>query len=144
MPRCWSGSGAPRSMASTAPLRVTRAVPLPPGTVDGLMEQVVLPSEDGTLQVRATSEVKPPAGATVRLVVMIPPLGMETTGLATVSVKSGLVTVTGTFSVWVSVPLVAVMVTEPEAADAEAETVRVLGTAATGLAVAGFGFREQL
>ena len=76
-------------MVRTAPVMVTTAVPLPPGTVGGLMVQVVVPSDDGTLQVRATSELNPPAGATVRLSVMAVPLGMETTGLATVRVKSG-------------------------------------------------------
>jgi hypothetical protein len=61
------------------------------------MVQVVLPSEDGTLHVRATAELNPPTGATVRLSVMLPPLEIETTGLAMVSVKSGLgaVTLTG-------------------------------------------------
>lgn len=61
------------------------------------MVQVVVPSDDGTLQVRATSELKPPSGVTVRLSVMAVPLGMETTGLAMVIVKSGgiVLTVTG-------------------------------------------------
>jgi hypothetical protein len=76
---------------------VIKAVPLPPVTVVGLMVQVVVPSEDGTLHVRATAELNPPTGATVRLSVMVPPLEIETTGLAMVSVKSGLgaVTLTG-------------------------------------------------
>jgi len=73
---------------------VIKAVPLPPVTVVGLMVQVVVPSEDGTLQVRATAELNPSTGATVRLSAMLPPLGIETTGLAMVSVKSGFVAVT--------------------------------------------------
>jgi hypothetical protein len=73
---------------------VIKAVPLPPVTVVGLMVQVVVPSEDGTLQVRATSELNPPTDATVRLSAMLPPLEIETTGLAMVSVKSGVVAVT--------------------------------------------------
>ena len=54
-------------------------------------------SEDGTLHMRATGELNPPTGATVRLSVIVPPLEIETTGLAMVSVKSGLgaVTLTG-------------------------------------------------
>jgi hypothetical protein len=61
------------------------------------MVQVVVPSEDGTVQVRATAELNPPTGATVRLSVIVPPLEIETTGLAMVSVKSGVgaVTLTG-------------------------------------------------
>ena len=100
-------------------------MPLPPVTVEGLMEQVVAPSEDGTLQVKATSELKPPAGVTVRFVVMTPPLGMETTGLATVRVKSGgtELTVTGIWSVWVNSLLLALMVTEPVVAEVAAFTV---------------------
>ena len=72
-------------------------MPLPPVTVVGLMVQVVVPSEDGTLHVRATAELNPPAGTTDRLSAMVPPLEIETTGLAMVSVKSGLgaVTLTG-------------------------------------------------
>ena len=96
-PRCGKGSGAPRSRERTAPCRVIKAVPLPPLTLVGLMVQVVVPSEDGTLQVRATAELNPPTGATVRLSVIVPPLEIETTGLAMVSVKSGVgaVTLTG-------------------------------------------------
>ena len=75
-------------------------MPLPPVTVVGLMVQVVVPSEDGTLHVRATAELDPPTGATVRLSVMLPALEIETTGLAMVSVKSGLgATLTGIGSV---------------------------------------------
>lgn len=97
-PRWRKGSGARRSRESTAPCRVTNAAPFPPVTVVGLIVQVVVPSDDGTLQVRATSELNPPTGPTARLSVMTPPLEIETTGLAIVSVKSGgmLVTVTGT------------------------------------------------
>ena len=60
------------------------------------MVHVVVPSEPGTLQVRATSELNPPTAATVRLSVIVPPLGMETTGLATVRVKFGATTLTVT------------------------------------------------
>jgi hypothetical protein len=73
---------------------VIKAVPLPPVTVVGLMVQVVVPSEDGTLHVRATAELNPPTGATVRLSAMVPPLEIDTTGLAMVSVKSGFGAVT--------------------------------------------------
>jgi len=73
------------------------AVPLPPVKVHGLIVQFVPPNDGGTLHVRATSELNPPTVATVRLSVTVPPLGIETTGLATVKVKSGgiVLTVTG-------------------------------------------------
>jgi hypothetical protein len=76
---------------------VIKAVPLPLVTVVGLMVQVVAPSEDGTLHARVTAELNPSTGATVRLSAMLPPLEIETTGLAMVSVKSGFgaVTLTG-------------------------------------------------
>ena len=74
------------------PCSVTKAVPLPPIIVAGVMVQVVVPSDDGTLQVRVISELNPPTEVTVRLSVIVPPLGMDTTGLATVRVKSGAVT----------------------------------------------------
>jgi hypothetical protein len=79
-------------MPRTAPFNVRRAVPLPPVTVAGLVVQMVVPSDDGTLQVNATSEVNPPVGVTVRLSVIVPPLGIETTELETVRVKSGTTT----------------------------------------------------
>jgi hypothetical protein len=63
-----------------------------------------------------------------------------------VSVKSALaeLTATGIGTVWVSVPLVAVMVIEPVTADDEAVTVRVLVTAADVLVVTGLGLKEQV
>ena len=67
---------------------VTSAVPLPPVTVPGLMVQLVVPSEDGTLHVSTTSELKPPTDVTVKLSVIEPPLGIETLGLEAVRVKS--------------------------------------------------------
>jgi hypothetical protein len=123
---------------------VTSDVPLPPVAVAGLIVQVVVPSEPGTLQVRATSELKPPTAATVRLVVMSCPLATETTGLATVRVKSGMPTVTGICSVCVSEPLAAVMVMVPDVAVEEADMLNVLVTAALGFAVAGFGLNEHV
>ena len=71
-------------------------MPLPPVTVAGLIVQVVVPSDDGTLQVNVTSELNPPVGVTVRLSVIVPPLGIETTELETVRVKSGTTTLTVT------------------------------------------------
>jgi len=111
---------------------VTSAVPLPPVTVVGLMVQVVVPSDDATLHVSATAELKPAVGVIVRLSVIMPPLGMETTGLATVRVKSAEVwlTVTGITRLCVIVMLllllVAVTVTAPVAAVLDALTVTVL------------------
>lgn len=133
-------------MASTAAVMVTKDVPFPPVAVGGAMVHVVAPNEDETLQVRDTSELKLPTGATVRFVVMSFPLGIATTGLATVIVKSAVAadTVTGIWSVWASVPLVAVMVMEPVGAEAEALTVSALVTGAVGLAVTDAGFREQV
>src|SRR5215469_10290998 len=127
-PRCCKGKGAPRSRVNTAPLMVTSAVPLPPVTVVGLMVQVVVPSDDATLHVSATSELKPPVGVIVRLLVIMPPLGIETTGLATVRVKSAgtALTVTGITRLCVIFPLVAVTVTAPVAAVLDAFTVSVL------------------
>jgi hypothetical protein len=124
---------------------VISAVPLPPVTVVGLIVQVVVPSDDGTLQVRATSEPNPPTGATVRLSVIVPPLEIDTTGLAIVRVKSAApaLTVTGIGTVCVIEPLVAVMVIEPVAADDEAFTVSVLMTADAPV-VTGFGLKEHV
>src|ERR1035438_4035204 len=110
-------------MARVAARMVSVEVPLPPVTVVGDRLQVVAPSEEVTLHVRAKSELKLPTEATVRVVVMSPPLRIETTGLATVRVKSGgmALTVTGICSVCVRLPLVPVTVIEPEVADRSEE-----------------------
>ena len=50
-------------MESMAPLRVSVDVPLPPVTVGGERLQVVLPSDAGTLQVRATSAAEASRGS---------------------------------------------------------------------------------
>ena len=119
------------SRDSAAPVIVIKAVPLPPTTVGGAMVHLVVPSDPGTLQVRATSELNPPTAATVRLSVIAVPLGIDNTGLATVSVKLGAttLTITGICSVWVRLSAVAVIVTEPVVADEDAFTVSVLVTA---------------
>jgi len=83
-------------MPTTAPFNVSSAVPLPPVTVAGVIVQVVVPSDDGTLQVKPTSELNPPVGVTVRLSLMVPPLGTETTELEAVRLKSGTTTLTVT------------------------------------------------
>ena len=125
---------------------VTSADPAPPVTVPGLIVHVVVPSDDGTLQVSATSELKPPTAASVTLSVMAVPLGMETTGLATVTVKSGGITftVTGICRLWVIAPPVAWTVTEPVVADAEAFTVSVLVNAVVDAMTTETGFSEQV
>lgn len=56
---------------------VITAVPLPPVTVVGLMVHVLVCRDDTTLQVSATSELKLPIAATVRLSVVVPPLDRE-------------------------------------------------------------------
>jgi len=125
---------------------VSLAVALPPLTVDGLTEHVVLPREDDTVQVRATSEEKPDTGATLRVALPLCPLGIEREVEEVVRVKSAAagLTVTGIGIVWLSVPLVAVMVTEPVTAEDEAVMVSVLVTAVDGLAVRGLGLKEQV
>src|ERR1019366_3330466 len=63
-----------------------------------------------------------------------------------VTVKSGTttVTVTGICSVWLRLPLVAVMVTDPLAAESEEVTDRTLVTGPVGLAVMGLGLNAQV
>src|SRR5271167_199310 len=145
-PRCWKGSGPPRSRVRTAPVSVISALPLPPVTVGGLIVQVVVPSEPGTLHVRVTSELNPPTAATVRLSVIVPPLEIATAGLATVRVKLGgtTLTVTGICSAWVRLPPVAAIVTEPVVADEDALTVSELAEGAFGLTDTELGFNEQV
>ena len=110
------------------------------------MVHLVVPSDPGTLHVRATSELNPPTAATVRLSVIAVPLGMDTTGLAMVSVKLGAtkLTVTGICSVCVMPPPVVVIVTEPLVADVAALTVSVLVPAEVELVATGFVPSEQL
>ena len=69
------------------------------------------------------------------------PLGIDTTGLATVRVKLGgaLLTLTAITLLCVSAPLVAVIVTEPVVAVPDAVTVSVLVPAVLVLTDTGFG-----
>jgi hypothetical protein len=110
------------------------------------MLQLVVPNDEGTAHVSATFELKPPIGAIVRLSVIAVPLGIDTTGLATVSVKSEATTVTftGICRMCVNEPLVAVMVIDPVVADDEAFTVSVLVTPVVELTVTGFVPSEQV
>ena|SRR6516165_4144447 len=119
------------------------AVPLPPDIVDGLTEQVVVPSDVDTLQVRTTLELKPPAGVTVRVALPLIPRGMVSVEVEAVRLKPAL-TVTGMTWLWVRVPLVAVIVTAPLEAEEDALTVSVLLTVPDGLAVTEVGFSEHV
>jgi len=106
------------------------------------MPHVVDPSDDGTLHVSVTSELNPPIDAMVALSVTAVPLGIDSTALATISVKS--VTFTGICRLCVNDPLVAVMVIDPVVADDDAFTVSVLITAVVELTVTGFVPREHV
>ena len=64
-------------MATVAALIVSVDVPLPPVTVVGDRLQVVAPSEEDTLQLRATLEEKPEVGATV--IVAVPTWALDST-----------------------------------------------------------------
>ena len=91
-PRCENGSGAPRSIPlRVAALMVRVEVPLPPVTVDGARLHVVEPSVVVTVHVRATSEVKPPTGATVMVALPLGPLDNTSEPTEEATVKSGLV-----------------------------------------------------